>query len=136
MLIHKAYVIIQAFLIQSKDRTILHAEVLKEYNKNFVNPLVSVTKRDVATSTSPGNDHAVTAYKFSYLPNALSNMKRSHSVYSKRTSQPPETMKSPFVSQSLMKTLYPKGNEMLKGGKDFPLSPSKVQPRRHGEPSM
>lgn len=44
------------FLTLSKDKTIIHGEVLSEYSKKVVKPIVAVTRRDVAVGTDGGVD--------------------------------------------------------------------------------
>jgi hypothetical protein len=43
--------LIRLFLTQLKDRSILHSEVLGEYGKKLVKPILAVPRRDVAVGT-------------------------------------------------------------------------------------
>ena len=45
---------------QQRDKTILHTQVLSEYNKKFIEPRVFVRKRDIGTSTPTTNSPAGT----------------------------------------------------------------------------
>lgn len=42
------------FLTMSKDKSIIHSEVLSEYGKKVVKPIVAVSRRDVAVGTDGG----------------------------------------------------------------------------------
>lgn len=44
----------RAFTQRSKDQTVLHREVLHEYDAKFVHPRLNVPRRDVGTSTDEG----------------------------------------------------------------------------------
>lgn len=53
------HTMVRLFLTQLKDRSVLHSEVLGEYGKKLVRPIIAVPRRDVAVGT---DDDAVEVY--------------------------------------------------------------------------
>lgn len=61
------YILVSFSQQQSKDKSLINGQVFKEYNTKFVDPHISVSKRDVMTSTNAEDDQAK-HYLFSYSP--------------------------------------------------------------------
>ncbi|EPY49966.1 fungal protein [Schizosaccharomyces cryophilus OY26] len=80
------FFIARRFKDMMKDRDCLHQQVFYEYDKKFVEPRLSVVKRDVATNTSYGPVSAAVEYYSPKRPiDAFLEHKTSPSVRSPKT---------------------------------------------------
>lgn len=103
------YTLTNLFLVQQKDRTILHSEVLSEYEQKVVRPVVSAARRDAAI----GVDGEVQFYAPS-----LNHQFRLQNTHSSRSS----TSTSSLASSPPFKLTHPAAESQLLGSPVFPSS--------------
>lgn len=105
------YLLIDKFVTQKKDRTIIHSEVLAEYEEQVVKPIVSVSKQDAMV----GSDGSVDFY----LP-SLNNHYHSPTTISNRQREFKSHPEEDHNDQPFVESLSPRQQQ------GFPVFPSSI----------
>ncbi|WBW74672.1 Lem2-Nur1 complex subunit Nur1 [Schizosaccharomyces osmophilus] len=115
------FFIARKFVDMMKDKDCLHQQVFYEYDKKFVEPRLSVAKRDVATNTSYGPVSAAVEYYSPRRPiDAFLEHKTSPSVRSPKTPGSPLFTYRRGNRHSLASSVPRETNSPLKRFSRFP----------------